>query len=190
MTVTEQKKKITREMTIDSLFTEFPQKAQKLALTLTKAGLHCVGCSASTWETLEAGVLGHGMQEADLERLLQDLNAVLAEETDLETISLTQRAAEKFKAITASEGKPNCGLLFDQIPAGCSGFEYALGFSEKATDEHIVFVSHGVEIHVTKKMCGKLLGSEIDYVDGLQSGFKISNPNVKSSCGCGNSQGY
>ena len=49
---------ITRDMTIDEVFKKFPSKAQKLAQELTNAGLNCVGCSAATWETLEAGMYG------------------------------------------------------------------------------------------------------------------------------------
>ncbi|MDB6081994.1 MAG: iron-sulfur cluster assembly accessory protein [Chlamydiia bacterium] len=190
MSTTQQEKKITREMTIDSIFTEFPHKAQKLASTLTKAGLHCVGCSAATWETLESGVLGHGMQEADLERLINNLNAVLAEVVDLGTITVTQRAAEKFITICKAEGKEGYGLRFGEKPAGCSGFEHVLGFSEKAEANDTVISTHGIQVHISKNVYPNLCGSEIDYVDGLEPGFKVSNPNAKSSCGCGNSYGY
>jgi iron-sulfur cluster assembly protein len=182
--------KITRGMTIDELFAKFPQKAQKLAQILSKAGLNCVGCSASTWETLESGVLRHGFSDDVLIKLLKDLNAVLEEESDPETVTLTECAAEKFKAICKAEGKENFGMRFDEKPAGCSGFEYTLDFSAKAMNDDHVIHSHGVDIHIQKKVLGRLLGCEIDYQDGLQSGFKITNPNVRSSCGCGSSHGY
>jgi len=182
--------KISPTMTIDQLFATFPQKAQKLAQVLTKAGLNCVGCSASTWETLESGVLRHGYNEEVLKKLIIDLHAVLEQESDPETVTLTETAAQKFKAICKAEGKENYGLRFDEVPAGCSGFEYTLDFSPKAMNDDHIITSHGVEIHIEKKVLGRLLGCEIDYVDGLQSGFKITNPNVKSSCGCGNSHGY
>jgi iron-sulfur cluster assembly protein len=74
--------------------------------------------------------------------------------------------------------------------AGCSGFEYLLDYSEKALPEDEVFEAHGTQIHVNKKMLKRLLGSVIDYVEGLNPGFKITNPNVKASCGCGSSHGY
>ena len=32
-----------------------------------------------------------------------------------------------------------------------------------------------------------LQGTEIDFLDGLQGGFAINNPNVSSACGCGHS---
>lgn len=182
---------IHRDMTIEDVFKKFPHKSQKLAQEMTNSGLHCVGCSASTWETIEAGALGHGMSEEAVDALLGRLNAILAEKEDLSTITITAKAAEKFKAILAEEGKSGWGLRFGEKAAGCSGFEFYLDFSEKAKPEDMVIQSQGIEIHIHSKSSSKLMGSVIDYVDGLQgAGFKISNPNVKSACGCGNSHGY
>ena len=50
-------------MTIDEIFGKFPDKSQRIAQELTNAGLHCVGCQAATWETLEVGMIGHGFDE-------------------------------------------------------------------------------------------------------------------------------
>ena len=62
---------------------------------------------------------------------------------------------------------------------------------EKANDDDVTFLSHNIEIHVPKTIQSRLLGCEIDFTDGLHgSGFKISNPNVKSSCQCGSSHNY
>ncbi len=183
--------KITKEMTIEEILGRFPQKSQKLAQEITNAGLHCVGCQAATWETLESGMLGHGYAEGEIEQLLARLNEVLAEEVDLSTISLTKRAAEKYKEILKDEGKEGWGLRFGDKAGGCSGFEYVLDYSAKATSEDDIFACEGVEIHVSKTAVGRLLGCEIDFVDGLNgSGFKITNPNAKGSCGCGKSQSY
>lgn len=182
---------IHRQMTIEEILGCFPHKAQRLAQELGNAGLNCVGCHAATWETLEAGMYSHGKSDADIDRLASRLNALLQEETDPATITLTQRAAEKYQAILAEEGKSGWGLRFEEKMAGCSGFEYVLDYSEKANPDDEIFSYHGVEVHVAKAMVPRLIGAEIDYVDGLQgSGFKISNPNVRSSCGCGHSHGY
>jgi len=189
--MSEDRKQITYEMTIEEIFSRFPHKSQKLAQEITNTGLHCVGCQAATWETLETGMLGHGFTVDQIEGLLNRLNDILNEEVDLETIGLTKRAAEKFKQILADESKTNYGLRFADKAAGCSGFEYVLDYSEEAKTDDQTFHSHGVEIHVNEKMVKRLLGSEIDFVDGLNgSGFKVSNPNVKGSCGCGKSQSY
>ena len=182
---------ITREMTIAEIFERFPQKSQRLAQAMSNAGLHCSSCSAATWETLEAGMLGHGMSQPAIDSLLTKLNAILKEEIDQNTISITERGAQKFQEFAVEEGKPGWGLRFGDQAGGCGGFEYILDFCEKAEEDDVVYEHHGLQIFVKKGMAGRLLGSVIDYVDGLHgAGFKISNPNVKSSCGCGKSQGY
>ncbi len=183
--------KIHRQMTIEEILSEFPEKSQKLAQEITNSGLHCVGCSAATWETLEAGMLGHGFEEGEIDALVDRLNVILSEELDLGSITLTQKAAEKFKKILEEDGRVGTGLRFGDRPGGCSGFEYVLDYSDAATENDIVFSHHGVEVHVDKHSVSRLLGCEIDYIDGLNgSGFKISNPNAKGSCGCGKSQSY
>lgn len=186
------KGKINRHMTIDQILAMFPHKAQRLSQEITNAGLHCIGCHAATWETLEAGMLGHGMNDEAIERLTHRLNNLLEEqESDPETISMTKRAAAKYMQILEEEGKQGWGMRFGHKMAGCNGFEYILDYSDKAGSDDEIFISHGVQIHVDKGMIKFLRGCEIDFVDGLQgSGFKISNPNVKSACGCGTSHNY
>jgi iron-sulfur cluster assembly accessory protein len=186
-----QAKKITRQMTIEEILGMFPYKAQRLSQEITNAGLHCVGCHAAVWETLEAGMYSHGKTDVQIDELVRRLNALLEEEIDTTSIRITPRGAAKFLEILSEEGKQGWGMRFAEEMAGCSGFEYVLDFSEKADEDDQVFESNGIEIHVKKAMLPRLLGSEIDYVEGLRgSGFKISNPNVRSSCGCGSSHNY
>lgn len=184
-------KRIHRQMTIEEILSLFPYKAQRLSQEITNAGLHCVGCHAATWETLEAGMLGHGMNEEAIDRLVFRLNSLLEEAVDASTITITPRAAKKYLEILEEEGKQGWGIRFAERMAGCNGFEYALDYSEKALPDDTIFESLGLQIHINNAMVNRLIGSEIDFVDGLRgSGFKISNPNVKSSCGCGTSHGY
>ena len=182
---------ITREMTIEDIFKKHPSKSQKLAQEMTNAGLHCVGCCAATWETVEAGMMSHGCSDPEIDSLLKKLNSILEEKEDLTTITLTPKAAQKYKEILEEEGKAGWGLRLGEKAAGCSGFEYFLDYSEKAKPGDMLFESESIEIHVSQAAAPRLIGSVVDYVDGLQgAGFKISNPNVKSSCGCGTSHGY
>lgn len=190
MTQKEQQK-ITRFMTIEEILEGFPHRSQKIAQALTSAGLSCVGCGAATWETLEAGMYSHGFDDSAIDKMVEQLLAIVSEEMDLSTITLTTRAAKKYREILDEEGKTGHGLRFDDRAAGCSGFEYLLDFSEKAGENDEVFLSQGIEIHVDRRKVGRLIGSEIDYIDGLSgAGFKISNPNAKGGCGCGKSQSY
>jgi iron-sulfur cluster assembly accessory protein len=191
MDQTANKTRVSRDMTIEEIFSRFPAKSQKLAQEITNTGLHCVGCQAATWETLEAGMLGHGFPEAEIDALVDRLNAILDEKVDLSTITVTKRAADKFLGILKNEGKESWGFRFGDRAAGCSGFEYVLDYSEKPSSDDQIFTSNGVSLHVNKQMVSRLLGCEIDYVDGLNgSGFKITNPNAKGSCSCGKSQSY
>lgn len=183
--------KIHRQMTISDILGMFPNKAQRLAQEITSAGLHCVGCNAATWETLEGGMLGHGKTQAMIDALVDKLNKLLEEKVDMTTITLTESAATKFKEFAKLEGKEGAGLRFGEEMAGCSGFEYVLDFSEKATANDTIFNSNGVEIHVEKKLVPRLIGSKIDYYNDIRdSGFKVDNPNTRSACGCGTSHGY
>lgn len=178
---------IHRQMTIEDILSLFPNKAQKLSATITEAGLHCVGCQAAVFETLEGGMALHGKSEEEIDTLVTKLNALLQEKIDLSSIHLTESAAKKFLEILQEEGRNGVALRFSVEPMGCSGFEYVLDFSEERQDHDVVFSSHGVEIHVEESKVPSLLGTEIDYVEGARgSGFKITNPNENASCGsCG-----
>jgi len=183
--------KITRQLTIQEILDMFPFKAQKLSQEITNAGLHCVGCHAATWETLEAGMISHGKTNEQIDKLTERLNILLNEEVDYSQITMTPRGAAKFLEIAADENKLGWGVRFSEEMAGCNGFEYVLDFSEHSDDDDKVIESNGIEIHVKKALLPRLMGCEIDYVDGLRgSGFKVTNPNVRSSCGCGTSHGY
>ncbi len=189
--MTTKQRPIHRELTISEIFSLFPGKSQRLAQEVTNAGLHCVGCSASTWETIEAGMKGHGMDDASIDGLVDRLNAIISEKEDLTTITLTESAATKYRQILEAEGKQGWGIGFMEKAGGCNGYEYLLDYCEKGEPGDALYESHGISIHVKKSMEPRLLGCTIDYIDGLQgAGFKIVNPNAKSSCGCGNSHGY
>jgi iron-sulfur cluster assembly accessory protein len=188
----EQTGKISKEMTIDEILSTFPQKGQKLAAALASVGLECVGCCSASYETLQSGMMGHGMSDEQVNKMVDLLNEILEEKPlDLEKVHLTKSAADKFKEILSEEGKEGWGLRFGDHPGGCGGYEYTLDFSEKPLEDDVVFSCFGVDLHVNKLDLPRLKGSEIDFHNGLRnSGFKISNPNVRSSCGCGSSQSY
>lgn len=186
-----EKQKIHREMTIEDIFYCHPQKSQKLAQELTNIGLSCVGCSAASFETIESGLMSHGMGDKEIDALIERLNKIIDEKVDLTKVSITEIAAKKFLQICEGEGKAGYHLYLSEKAAGCSGFEYVLDFAKEIKDKDIAFTEHGVSVLINKNQEERLLGCEIDFVDGLQgAGFKVSNPNAKSSCGCGSSHGY
>ena len=113
----------------------------------------------------------------------------IVERPDTAIVTLTERAADKIKGLMAEEPDGDASVLRVAIQGGgCSGFEYALGFDQGATEGDLHLHSHGVTLVVDPYSAPYLQGAEIDYLETIQeAGFKISNPNVASSCGCGHS---
>jgi iron-sulfur cluster assembly protein len=109
-------------------------------------------------------------------------------EQPVQLVSLTEAAAVKVKALLAEEGDADLGVLRVAVQGGgCSGFQYALGFDRGAQEGDHEMTVHGVDVVVDQYSAPYLQGTEIDYVDGLQGGFAINNPNVSAACGCGHS---
>ena len=109
-------------------------------------------------------------------------------ERPLTLISLTESAAAKIKNLMADEPEGEAAVLRIAVQGGgCSGFQYALGFDRGVQEGDNELVSHGVPVVVDPFSAPYLAGTEIDWVDGLQAGFAINNPNVSGSCGCGHS---
>ena len=103
-------------------------------------------------------------------------------------VSLTEAAAVKIKTLLAEESEGELGVLRIAVQGGgCSGFQYALGFDRAAQEGDHAMTVHGVDVVVDPYSAPYLAGTEIDFVDGLQGGFAINNPNVSAACGCGHS---
>jgi iron-sulfur cluster assembly accessory protein len=103
-------------------------------------------------------------------------------------VSLTEGAATKIKELMAEEPEGDTGVLRIAVQGGgCSGFEYALGFDQGAQEGDHRVSSYGIDIVVDPFSAPYLSGTQIDFVDGLQGGFAINNPNVTAACGCGHS---
>ncbi len=102
-------------------------------------------------------------------------------------ITLTETAAARVKEFLASRGK-GIGLRLGVRTTGCSGMAYVLEFADEVEPEDKVFESKGVKVVVDPKSLLYLDGTELDYgKEGLNEGFKFNNPNVKDTCGCGES---
>ena len=109
-------------------------------------------------------------------------------EQPVQLVSLTEAAAVKIQALLAEETDAELGVLRVAVQGGgCSGFQYALGFDRAAQEGDHVMTVHGVDVVVDPYSAPYLQGTEIDFVDGLQGGFAINNPNVSAACGCGHS---
>lgn len=103
------------------------------------------------------------------------------------SITLTAAAAEHVKNFLAKQNKGE-GLRLGVKTTGCSGYAYTVDVAEQVAANDKVYETQGIKIVVDRDSLLYLAGTEVDYVkEGLNSGFKFSNPNVKATCGCGES---
>lgn len=102
-------------------------------------------------------------------------------------ITLSDSAAERVKKFLVNRGK-GVGVRLGVKTTGCSGLSYVLEFVDSVAEEDQVFEDKDVKIIVDKKSLVYIDGTEMDFVkEGLNEGFKFTNPNQKAECGCGES---
>ena len=106
-------------------------------------------------------------------------------------IQVTAPAAERIRDLLDKEGKlESHGLRLKVIGGGCSGLRYELAFDDRVGENDTELEVGGVRVLVDEKSALYLVGTTLDFVDTLQeSGFKMLNPNAKTTCGCGESFG-
>jgi len=107
------------------------------------------------------------------------------------TITITEKAMQQVKQIMYENSIPDAYSLRISVKGGgCSGFTYNLGFDGEEKDGDTYFESDGFRIVVDGKSLFYLMGTELDYSDGLNGkGFIFNNPNASKTCGCGESFG-
>ena len=102
-------------------------------------------------------------------------------------IQLTERAAEHVKSYLGKLGE-HSNLRVAVKPTGCSGYQYVVEAADGINPNDVTFESNGVNIVVDDQSLPYLAGSKVDYVkEGLNEGFQFNNPNVQTTCGCGES---
>jgi len=103
------------------------------------------------------------------------------------SITMTQAAADHVRSFLSNRGK-GLGVRLGVRTSGCSGMAYVLEFADELQAEDLVYEDRGVKVIVDPKSLIYLDGTELDYTrEGLNEGFRFNNPNVKGSCGCGES---
>jgi iron-sulfur cluster assembly accessory protein len=107
-------------------------------------------------------------------------------------VTMSETAAKKVSELRLEEGKPEWGLRIRVVGGGCSGMSYELGWEEQEAPGDNVAEVQGIKVFIDQNSAPYLAGSEIDFVDNnmMGAGFAIKNPNVKSSCGCGQSHRF
>jgi iron-sulfur cluster assembly protein len=103
------------------------------------------------------------------------------------SISVTPRAAAQIRKALGKRGG-GLGLRLAVRTSGCSGYAYALEFVDALGEDDLAFESEGVQLMVDAKSLALIAGTQLDWVrEGLNEGFKFSNPNATNTCGCGES---
>jgi len=189
ITKTKGQQLITKDMTIGDVVSKYPAIAE----ILLDNGVHCIGCGGAFMETIEQGFKGHGMDDTEVERIVQEMNDSLKEQgvhdsPPAEGITITKKAAKKLKELLHEKKKETWGLRVEVTPGGCAGYSYGMDIEKKEKSNDTVVEQEGVKLFIDSESYPLIKGATIDYVDALQgAGFKISNPNATKSCGCGQS---
>ena len=103
-------------------------------------------------------------------------------------MSFTDNAANKVQTLIAEEGNDNLKLRVFVTGGGCSGFQYGFSFDEAINEDDTIIENKGASLLVDPLSYQYLVGSKIDYVEGLEgSRFVVENPMAKATCGCGSS---
>ncbi len=106
----------------------------------------------------------------------------------INSIHVTEKAATKVKEFATRDGKNKFGLKVAVKGGGCSGLTYVLDIVDGPEDTDKIIEQNGIEVYVPKKAFVFLAGTTLDFSDGLNGkGFEFTNPNAKTSCGCGTS---
>jgi iron-sulfur cluster assembly accessory protein len=101
-------------------------------------------------------------------------------------INLTARAVNKVRELVEEEQNPSLKLRVYITGGGCSGFQYGFSFEDSAAEDDTVIEREGIAVLVDPMSFQYLVGSEVDYAEGLEgSRFIINNPNAATTCGCG-----
>lgn len=104
-------------------------------------------------------------------------------------IKISEKAANEIRRIMDENKVPNdYGLRVGVKGGGCSGLTYSLGFDAEFREGDTVINQVGIKLFVDGKSLFYLMGTQLDFSDGLNGkGFIFNNPNATKTCGCGDS---
>jgi|SRR4051812_4798481 iron-sulfur cluster assembly accessory protein len=107
--------------------------------------------------------------------------------SDERLIKLTSSAAQRVGSLLQKQGRPNGVLRVSVVGGGCSGLQYKMDLQDGPANRDLLVETAGVRVVVDPKSALYVTGSELDYLDALEGGFKVKNPNAATSCSCGES---
>jgi len=106
-------------------------------------------------------------------------------------ILITEKAARQImKIMEENSVTPGSGLRVGVKGGGCSGLSYTMNFVNEPNEADTIIEDKGVRLFVDPKSLFYLMGTQLDFSDGLNGkGFTFDNPNASKTCGCGQSFG-
>jgi iron-sulfur cluster assembly accessory protein len=107
--------------------------------------------------------------------------------SDERLIKVTPSAAKRVSSLLQKQGRPQGVLRVSVVGGGCSGLQYKMDLQDSPANRDFLVETGGVRVVVDPKSALYVTGSELDYLDALQGGFKVKNPNAATSCSCGES---
>ena len=105
-------------------------------------------------------------------------------------LTLTESAVSRVRRIMElrDEEPPAIGVRIGVRNAGCSGMTYSMDFATEISTHDEVIEADDVKVMIDPAAIMFLIGTELDYKEEkLSAGFVFNNPNVTSTCGCGES---
>ena len=106
---------------------------------------------------------------------------------DERLIKITATAALRVSSLLQKQGRPQGVLRVSVVGGGCSGLQYKMDLQDGPAPRDFLVETGGVRVVVDPKSALYVSGSELDFVEALDGGFKVKNPNAASSCSCGES---
>ncbi|MCA9652004.1 MAG: iron-sulfur cluster assembly accessory protein [Myxococcales bacterium] len=108
-------------------------------------------------------------------------------------LRVTERAAKVMRKQLEKRGTPGSAIRFGIRGGGCTGYSYMFQFEdgEPRRKDTVIEAAHGVRVYLDPKSLVLVRGTQIDFETGIRGhGFRFDNPNVDSSCGCGESVSF
>ena len=104
-------------------------------------------------------------------------------------LTVSDKAKVHIDQLRAEQGYDSAyGIRVEVKGGGCSGLSYELDFDNVEKPGDHVFEHNGVKVFVGAKSLLYLIGTELDFTDGLNGkGFAFNNPNASRTCACGES---
>ena len=115
-----------------------------------------------------------------------NFGVALAPKSGKTLLDFSRSAARKLKTIQADEGNPDLMLRVSVYGGGCSGFQYTFSLDSEVKPVDRTVEKDGVTLVIDQNSYQLLVGSEVDFTEGLEGAmFVVNNPNATSTCGCG-----